>query len=58
LETRIRNKLAPPTSLKELEDVIQEEWYKISLETVRNLYKSIPRSIADALMAKCGPTPY
>jgi hypothetical protein len=43
LETRARNRFPPPTSLRQLEDVLQEEWYKILLETVQNLYMSIPR---------------
>jgi hypothetical protein len=42
LETRMRNRFPPPTTLKQLADVFQEEWYKIPLETVQNLYKSIP----------------
>jgi hypothetical protein len=29
LETRVRNRFPPQTSLKQLEDVLQEEWYKI-----------------------------
>jgi hypothetical protein len=28
LETRVRNRFPPPTSLKQFEDVLQEEWYK------------------------------
>jgi hypothetical protein len=44
-------------SLKQHEDVLQEEWYKIPLETVQNLYESIPR-IAAMLKAGGGPTPY
>jgi hypothetical protein len=39
LETRMRNRFPPPTSLKQLEDVFQEEWYKVLLETVQNLYR-------------------
>jgi hypothetical protein len=31
----MRNRVPPPTSLQRPEDVIQEEWYKITLETVR-----------------------
>jgi hypothetical protein len=38
LETRASNRFLPTTSLKELEDILEEEWYKIPLETVRNLY--------------------
>jgi hypothetical protein len=35
--TRVRNRFPPPTSPKQLEDVLQEEWYKIPLQTVQNL---------------------
>jgi hypothetical protein len=35
LETRLRNRFPSPTSLKQLEDFLQEEWCKIQLETVR-----------------------
>jgi hypothetical protein len=42
----VRNRFPSPTSLKQLEDVLQEEWYKIPLDTVQNLYKSIPRTVA------------
>jgi hypothetical protein len=58
LETRVRNRFPPPTSLKQLEDVLQEEWYKIPLETVQNLYESIPIRTAATLEAKGGPTLY
>jgi hypothetical protein len=58
LETRVRNQFSPPTFLKQLEDVLQEEWYKIPLETVQNLYESIPSKTAAVLEAKHGPTPY
>jgi hypothetical protein len=37
LETALRNRIPSPTSLKQLEDVLQEEWYKIPLETVQNM---------------------
>jgi hypothetical protein len=58
LETRLGNGFPPPTSLKQLEDILQEEWYKIPLETVQNLYKSIPRRIAAVLKPKFGSTLY
>jgi hypothetical protein len=58
LETRVRNRFPPPISLEQLEDVLQEDWYKILLETVQNLYESIPRRIAAVLKAKGCPTPY
>jgi hypothetical protein len=55
LETRLRNRFPPPTFLKHLENVLQEEWYK---ETVQNLYEPIPRRIAAVLKAKGGSAPY
>jgi hypothetical protein len=36
LETRVRNRFPPQTSLKQL-DALQQEWYKIPLESVQNL---------------------
>jgi hypothetical protein len=36
---------------------LQEEWYKILLETAQNLYESITRVVAE-LKIKGGPTPY
>jgi hypothetical protein len=58
LETRARTRFPPPTFLNQLEDVNQEEWYKIPLETVQNLYESIPVMTAPVLKAKGDPTPY
>jgi hypothetical protein len=58
LETKLKNSYPPPTSLKELEDVLQDEWYKIPVESVHNLYESIPRRTAAVLMAKGDPKPY
>jgi hypothetical protein len=57
LETVVVNRFPPPMSLKQLEGVLQE-WYKIPLETVQNLYKSILRRIAVVLRAKGGRPPY
>jgi hypothetical protein len=54
----VRNRFPPPESLKQLQDVLQEELYKIPLEAVQNLYESIPRRIAAVLKAKDDPTPY
>jgi hypothetical protein len=48
----VRGRFPPQTSLKQLENVLQEEWYKIPLETVRDLYESILRRIAAVLKAK------
>jgi transposase len=52
LKIRVRNRFPPPTSLKQLEDVLQAEWYKIPLESVQNLYESILRRNATVLKAK------
>jgi hypothetical protein len=54
----MRNRFPPPTSLKQLEDVLQEEWYMIPLETVQNLYESIPRRITAVLKAEGCPALY
>jgi transposase len=37
LETRLRNRFPLPKSVKQLEEVLQEEWYTISLENVQNM---------------------
>jgi hypothetical protein len=41
-----------------MEDVLQEEWYKIPLEIVQLLYESIPWKTETVLNAICGPKPY
>jgi hypothetical protein len=53
----MKNRFPPPKSLKELENVLEKEWYKIPLEAVQNLYESILRTAA-VLKVKVGPTPY
>jgi hypothetical protein len=58
LETRVRNRFPPPTTQKQLECVLKEEWYKIPPETVQNLYESIPRRTAAVLKAKGDAAPY
>jgi hypothetical protein len=52
------NIFLPPTSLKQLEVVLREEYYKIPLETVQNLYEPIPRRTAAVFKAESGPSPY
>jgi hypothetical protein len=56
-EIKVRYRFPLPTSLKQLEDVFQEEWYRISLETLQNLYEPLSRTAA-VLKANGGPTPY
>jgi hypothetical protein len=50
----VRNRFPPPTFVKQLEDVLQEEWYKISVVTVQNLYEYIPKRTA-AVLKTTGP---
>jgi hypothetical protein len=54
LETRVRNTFPPLTFLKQFEDVLQEEWYKIPVETVRNLYESIWKRAVAVMKAEGG----
>jgi hypothetical protein len=54
----VRNRFPPPASLKQREDVLQEEWSKISLDTVQDLYEPIPTMIEALLKAEGGPAPY
>jgi hypothetical protein len=58
LETKVKKRFPPPTSLKQFEDVLQEEWDKILLETVQNLYMSIPKRTVAVLKAEGDPAPY
>jgi hypothetical protein len=46
------------TSLKQLSDILVEEWDKILLETIQVLYECIPQEIEGVLNANDGPTPY
>jgi hypothetical protein len=52
----VRKRFPPPTFLKQVEDVLREEWYKSPLKTVQKLYESIPRRTAAVLKTKGGPT--
>jgi hypothetical protein len=58
LETKVKNRFPTPTSLKQLEDVLQEKWFKVPLETVQNLYEYIPSRSVAVLKTKGGPTPH
>jgi tryptophanase len=57
LETAVRHRFPSSASLQKLEDVLQEEWYKIRLETVQYLDESIPRRTVAVLKAKVGQAP-
>jgi hypothetical protein len=58
LETRVRHRFPPPVSLKQLEGVLHEDWHKIPLDTVQNLYESTLRRTVAVLKAKGGPALY
>jgi hypothetical protein len=58
LETRMRNRFPPPTSLKATCKFSSRRIYKILLETVQNLQEFISRRTAAVLKAKDGPKTY
>jgi hypothetical protein len=58
LENNLRVRYPPPSSLTELANVLQEEWYKIPSEIIQNLYLSIPRTLQEVLQPKVCPTQY
>lgn len=58
LEKKVRDRYPPPSSLPELASILQEEWYKIPLKTIQDLYLSIPRRLQAVLDANGFPTPY
>jgi len=51
LESRVRSKVPPPSSVKQVKDVLNDE-------TVQTLYESIPRRMQAVLQANGDPTPY
>jgi hypothetical protein len=55
LGTGVRNRFPPPTFVKQLH-VVQEECYKIPLETVQNLYEYIRRRIGGSIEGKSWST--
>jgi hypothetical protein len=57
LESRVRKRCPPPTSLKQLENV-QGKWYTIPLDIVQNMHEPILRRNAVVLKEKGGPTPH
>jgi len=58
LEEWVRKRFPPPASRSYLATILQEEWLKIPLTTVQDLYMSFPRRIDAVLAAKGGPTPF
>jgi hypothetical protein len=35
----VRSRFPPPSSLKQPEDVLHEEWYSIPLEAIQNIFQ-------------------
>ena len=50
---QVRHRFPLPSSLKELQDILTEEWLKIPLEAIHKLYEAIPWRI-DAVIAARG----
>jgi hypothetical protein len=50
----VRIRFPPPSSVKQPEDVLYEEWYSIPLQTIQ----TIPRRIQAVLQANDDPPPY
>ena len=55
---QVRHRFPLPSFLKELEDILTEEWLKISLETTHKLNELIFWRIDTVIVARGGQTPY
>jgi transposase len=58
VEDGIRKRNPQPSSLKQLEKMVKEEWVAISQDVYRNLIESMPRRLEAVISAKGGPTKY
>ena len=58
LENKVRARFPPPRTLSELETALHEEWVRIPMNFVQDLYLSIPRRMQAVIQAKGGLTPY
>ncbi|GFY06210.1 transposable element Tcb1 transposase [Trichonephila clavipes] len=58
LESKLRVRFPPPSTISALEAALHEEWLHIPLQVVHDLYASIPRRIQSVIQLKGGPTPY
>ena len=58
LESRVRSRFPPPSPVKQLEDVLHEEWYSMPVAAIQNVYESVLRKIQAVLQANGGLTPY
>ena len=53
-----RSRENQPATLDQLWEALEEEWYRIDLQTVLKLYDSLPHRIAELKSAKGGNTSY
>ncbi|GFS99353.1 transposable element Tcb2 transposase [Trichonephila clavipes] len=58
LESKLRARFPPPSTISALETALHEEWLHTPLQVVQDLYTSIPRRIQSVIQSKGGPTPY
>ncbi|GFU92802.1 transposable element Tcb1 transposase [Trichonephila clavipes] len=58
LESKLRARFPPPSTISALETALHEEWLHIPLQVVHDLYASLPRRIQSVIQSKGGPTPY
>ncbi|GFT85992.1 transposable element Tcb1 transposase [Trichonephila clavipes] len=58
LESKLRTRFPPPSTISVLETALHEEWLHIPFQVVHDLYASIPRRIQSVIQSKGGPTPY
>ncbi|GFX86386.1 transposable element Tc1 transposase [Trichonephila clavipes] len=58
LESKLRARFPPPSTISALETALHEEWLHIPLQVVHDLYASILRRIQSVIQSKGGPTPY
>jgi hypothetical protein len=58
LDRRVRARNPLPTNLNQLWDALVEEWENLDLDTIRNLYGSMPRRVAALQEANGGYTKY
>ncbi|GFX88447.1 transposable element Tcb1 transposase [Trichonephila clavipes] len=54
----LRHRVRHPTSLNELEAMLQQIWNEMSQDIIQNLYASMPDRIASCIRAKGGSTSY
>ncbi|GFU95808.1 transposable element Tc1 transposase [Trichonephila clavipes] len=54
LESKLRDRFPPPSTISALETALHEEWLHIPLQVVHDLYASIPRRIQSVIQSKGG----